>query len=121
MCQQRLQVRVLLPLDQQVERVQDGQSSLDQGQELLVENHKLALPDLAPANLQLAAGEQSPRLHPVDQVTLLHEALAHLGFGVTMFHLLRQVPAVIRDLHQKLRHALVLLPLCPLKSSIRRG
>ncbi len=37
-----------------------------------------------------------------------------------MLHLLRQVPAIVRDFYQKLGHVLVLLPLTPPKSSIRR-
>ena len=50
---------------------------------------------------------------------MLHEALAHLGLRVTMLHLLRQVPAIIRDFYQKLGHVLVVLPLSPPKSSIQ--
>ena len=108
-----LQVRVLLPLDQQIQRTQDGQARLDQGQELLVEDHELALPDLPPAELQLSPGKQAPRLYPIDQVTLLHEALADLGFRVTMLHLLRQVAAIIRDFYQKLGHVLVCVTSLP--------
>ena len=37
-----------------------------------------------------------------------------------MLHLLRQVPAIVRDFYQKLGHALVWLPLFPPKSSIRK-
>ncbi len=115
-----LQVRVLLPLDQQIERIQNGQPRLDQGQKLLVEDHKLALPDLPSAELQLASGKQSPGLYPIDQVTLLHKALANLGFRVTMLHLLRQMAAIISDFYQKLGHVLVVLPLSPPKSSIQK-
>ena len=55
-----LQVRVLLPLDQQIERVQDRQAGFDQGQELLIENQKLTLLDLAPA-AACCAPENMPR------------------------------------------------------------
>ena len=55
--------------------------------------------------------ENSPlRLYPVDQVTLLHKALANLGFRVTMLHLLGQAPAIVRDLYQKLGHVLIRNP-----------
>ena len=81
---------------------------------------KLALLDLPSAELQLAAGKQAPRLYPIDQVTLLHEALADLGLRVTMLHLLRQVAAIVSDFYQKLGHVLVVLPLMPLKSSIQQ-
>ena len=64
-----------------------------------------------PAELNLAPGKQAPRLYPIDQVTLLHKALADLGFRVTMLHLLRQMAAIVSDFYQKLGHVLVVLPL----------
>ena len=108
--QQGLHVRVLLPLDQQIQRVQNRQSGLDQGQELLVEDHELALLDLPSPELKLAAGKQASGFYPIDQVTLLHKALANLGFRVTMFHLLRQMATIVRDFNQKLGHTQLRYP-----------
>src|SRR5258708_32183353 len=96
-----------MPLDQQIKRVQDGQSRLDEGQELLIEDHELALLDLPSSKLELAPGKKPPRLYPVNQVTLLHEAFSHFGPRVTMLYLLRHAPAIIRALYQNLGHVLL--------------
>ena len=76
---------------------------------------------LRPPELQLAAGKKSSGLYPINQVTLLYEALANLGFRVTMLHLLGHVAAIVSDFYQKLGHVLrCSVPLSPPKSSIRK-
>src|ERR1700690_2476903 len=103
---------ILLPLDQQVERVQDRQAGFNQGKKLLVENDKLALADLAsPGKWRLAGSKQAAWLHPVNQVTLLHETVAHLGLGEPALDLLQQVPALVGCLNEKFCHLLTSVPL----------
>ena len=98
-------MRIFLALDEQVERTEDGQASLNQGEKLLVENHKLALPDFSPAGERnLARGKKTAGFHPVNQVTLLHETVADFRLRVTAFHLLQKVSALVRRLDHKFRH-----------------
>ena len=102
--QNLLQLRVLLPLDQQFERIQDGQPGPDQRQELLVEHQKRALLQLPPAAQRNSDGQHSLGLDPVDQIALLREAVAHLGFRVALLDVLLDPPAIVRDFYYKFRH-----------------
>jgi hypothetical protein len=99
---------VALPLDQQIERRQDRQTRLDQGQELLVENQKRGLlaacpgcPNFPPPALSMVSG-----LNPVDQIALLREAVVDLGFGIAVLHLLPQVALFVGDFDQEFCHYL---------------
>src|SRR6202035_1444219 len=106
--QQALQIRIALPLDQQIQRIQNRQPGFDQGKKLRVEDKKLALLDLAAPSQP--ARKNSPRLDPIHQETLLHKAVANLGLGVAVLDLLQQVPALVRDFDYEFRHVLVRLP-----------
>ena len=117
--QERLQVLVLLPLDQQIQGVQDRQPRLDQGQELLVEDDKLALLDLAPPPQGKIPGKHPPRLDPVHQEPLLHETVAHLGLGVPALYLFCKVPALIRYSYEKLAHSVTNYPVAHLSLTFR--
>src|SRR6266849_1483327 len=102
-----MQMRILLPLDQQVQRIQNRQPRLDQSQELLIENDKLALLDLPPPQLKLPSGKKAPWLDPVDQVTLLYETVANLRLRIAVLDLLQQVSAFVSCLYKKFSHALI--------------
>src|ERR1041385_6739997 len=100
-----MQVFIGLTLNQEIERLQNRQSSFDQRQELLVEYQKLALLDPAfIRKAQLAGSQNSPRLDPVDEVSLLHEPVANLGFRVSTLDLLQHVALVVGDFYQVLSH-----------------
>src|ERR1035437_6917102 len=102
--QKLLQLRVLLPLDEQFERVQDGQPGPDQGQELLVKHQKRTLLQLPPPAQRNSRRQHSLGLNPVDEITLLREAVAHLGFRVALLDVLLDPPAIVRDFYYKFRH-----------------
>ena len=93
-----------MTLNQQIERVQDGQAGLDQGEKLLVVDEERTLLELAAATAGEAGGKQSLRLDPVDEIALCGEALAHFGDGVALLHLLVGVAPFVRDFYDKFRH-----------------
>src|SRR5258707_2280913 len=62
---------VTLALDEQIERGQDRQASLHQGQKLLIKDQEGRLLQLAAAHGHSAGGEQTAGLHPVHQASLL--------------------------------------------------
>src|SRR5215470_13500096 len=75
--QHGLEERVLLPLAQQFERLENRQSCLNQGQELLVEDHKHAqFQALSAPSQQACRRETRPVFDGIDQVSLLEEAVA---------------------------------------------
>ena len=86
--QHRAEVRITLPLDQQLQRLDDRQAGVNQGHELLVENDELVLLDFAPLR-QAQVGRQQPfRFHRIDEETLLREAVANLGLRGPVLQLL---------------------------------
>src|SRR5206468_12574271 len=93
-----LQIRVFMCSDEQIERIQYSLASLGEGQELLVKDDKLAPLHFSPANLQLPANKQPPAFHPINKITLLHEALAHLRFRIPLLNLLCQATAFVSQL-----------------------
>src|SRR5208282_2543662 len=98
---------VALPLDQKIQRSQDGKARLDQGQKLLVENQKRRLLQLTlAAELPAARAEQGSRLNPIDKIALLHEPVVNLGFGIAILHLLPQMALFVGDFDQELCHSL---------------
>ncbi len=101
------QVLVLLALDQQIERIQDGQAGLDQREELLVVDEEGALLELAATAQGKAAGKQPLGLDPVDEIALRGEAVAHLRDGVPLLHLLVGMTPIVSDFYYEFRHATV--------------
>ncbi len=100
------QVLVALAFDQQVERSQDREARLDQGQKLLVKNQESAVPELATPG-HAAGGQQAPRLHPIDEVPLLGVAVPHLRFRETMLDVLLEVALLVGDFDQEFCHAAI--------------
>ena len=60
-----------------------------------------SLPRLSPA-----PAEDGPGLDPVHQVSLLHEPVVDLGFGIAVLHLLPQMALFVGDFDQELCHSL---------------
>ena len=98
------QLRVLLPLDQQFQRVQDGQSGPNQRQKLLVKHQKRVLLQLPPATQRNARRQHPLGLHPINEIALLRKAVAHLGFRVSLLDVLLDSSAIVRDFDYKFRH-----------------
>lgn len=93
--QQALEILIALPFDEQVERVENGQAGFDERQELLVENDELALLDLAAPPDREVSGKQGAGLDRVNQQPLLYQAVANLGLGISVLHLLENVSALV--------------------------
>src|SRR5581483_10276894 len=90
---------------QQIKGIQDRQPGFDQRQKLLVEDQELArLDGAAGGKADFPGRKQSPRLYPINQKPLLHEALPHLSRGVAVLHLLREASTLIRDFYQEFSH-----------------
>jgi len=93
-----------LPLDKQLKRRQDRETSFDQRQKLLIEDHKWILFKFAPRKAYPAAAENSLRFHPVDEITLLGESFANVGFRISVLDLLHQMPLLVRHFYEELCH-----------------
>ena len=61
--------------------------------------------ELAPLAELAAAGEDGPRLDPIDEVSLLRKAVMNLGLGIAMFHLLPHVALLVGYFDQEFCHA----------------
>src|SRR5580700_5111159 len=101
-------MRVPLALDQQVERVQDRESRLDQRQELLVINQKRAVLELAPPAEGKPTRKQSLGLYPVNQIALCGKTVAYLGHRVALLDLLVRVATLVREFDDEFCHFPVL-------------
>src|SRR5258708_28879350 len=101
-------MRILLALDEQIQRIQNRQTGLDQRQKLLVINQKRTLLQLAPAACSEAARQQTLRLYPMNQIPLRGKAIAHLIHRVSLLDLLVGVPTLVREFYDKFRHVPVL-------------
>src|SRR5271165_1955505 len=95
---------VALALDEQIERRQNRQPSLYQGQELLVENQERALPELIALSRKTPESEQAARFYPVHEVALLRETVPYLRLGVAVLHLLPQMALLVRDFDHEFCH-----------------
>src|SRR3984957_14852311 len=100
----RAQIRVFLPFDQEFERIQNGQSGSDEREKLLVENQERRLLQAPAAPERHSSREQPLRLDPIDQVALRRKPVAHFGLGIAVLHLLVQVTALVRHFYYKFRH-----------------
>src|SRR5207237_3384000 len=96
---------------QQIQRVQNGQACADQRHKLLIKNHELFQPDLAPLEQgNVTAGQHAPRLDPINQVALLDVPLPDLGFREAALDLLQKVAAPVGHLDQEFRHPAYFAP-----------
>ena len=57
-----------------------------------------------PAAPETAFAQYAFGLYPIDQETLLGEAIADLGLGIAVLHLLCQVAPLVGDFDKKLSH-----------------
>src|SRR5262249_31508980 len=103
--QQALKILIPLPLDQQIQRIEDRQPSLDQRQELLVEDYELALLNLAPPPDSEISRQQSARLDPINQQPLLHQPVAALGLGIAVLDMLEKAATFVGGFDQEFSHA----------------
>src|ERR1700691_1888154 len=71
--QHRTEEHIALPLDEQLERLNDGQTGMNEGDKLLVEDDKLVLPYLAPMGQSDVGGEQVFAANRIDEIALLRE------------------------------------------------
>ena len=97
---------IALALNEQFQRLNDGQAGMDQGNELLVEDDELLLLDLAaPRQIDLA-GEQAFRLDGVDEIALLGKAIADLRLRGAVLDLLQNVAPLVGHLDGVFGHYL---------------
>jgi hypothetical protein len=95
---------IALPLDQQLQRLDDRQAGMDQGHELLVEDDKLLLLDLAPVRKPDLGRKQALGLDRIDQKALLREAVADLDLRAPILGLLEDVAPLVGHLDQVFGH-----------------
>ena len=67
----------------------------------------LSLPRLP--NLLGAASEKSPRLYPIDEISLLHETVVDFGLGIAVLDLLPQVALLVGHFNQEFCHGVIAL------------
>ena len=87
-----------------------GSPASNQRQKLLVKHQKCVLLQLSSAVQRNARSQHSLGLHPINEIALLREAVAHLGFRVALLDVLLDSSAIVRDFDYKFRH----LPTFPL-------
>ena len=95
---------IALPLDQQLQRLDDRQAGMDQGHELLVEDDKLLLLDLAPPREPDLGRKQALGLDRIDQKALLSKAVADLDLRAPILGLLEDVAPFVGHLDQVFGH-----------------
>ena len=90
---------------QQIQSSEDGQTGVNQGVELLIEDKKFIELDAPPERqVELAAMQQSARAYGLHIQSLLHKTVSHLRLGVRALHLLGNPAALVGQFDYKFSH-----------------
>ena len=101
--EQCAEIRIALALTQQIQAGEDGESRLNQGYKLLVEDDELVSPDLLPGTK--GRSEHAPVIfHRIDQEALLDKAVPNLFFREAALHLLEHATALVGHFYKEFSH-----------------